>query len=62
MYVPWKKIPDETCLLPEVQMMLADKDRHKKINERYSLQQLEEFCKVYKHFFANGTVAPAGSA
>jgi len=45
MYVPRKNIPDETFLSPEVQMMLADKDRHKEINEQYSLQQLEDVAR-----------------
>jgi len=41
MYVPWEKTPDETFLTPEVQTLLADRDRHKEIDERHNLQRLD---------------------
>jgi len=62
MYMPWEKTPDETFLPPDVQEMLADRNRHEEIDSRHSLLRLEEFCKVYKQFFSDGKVAEPGSA
>jgi len=62
MYVPWKNTPDQTFLSPEVRSVLSDKERHAEIDSRYSLQRLEEFCKVYKQMYANGKISIPNSA
>jgi len=61
-YVPWRGTPDKTFLSPEVQQMLNDKERHAERDSRHSLMRLEEFFKVYKKMWEDGTVATSGSS
>ena len=62
MYVPWRSSPDETFLSNDVREVLNDPERHVELENRHSLQRLEEFFKIYKQLYNNGEVAPPGSA
>jgi len=57
MYVPWQNTPDDTFLSADVQDILENPQRHLEIDSRHSLQRLEQFFKVYRIYYDEGSVA-----
>jgi len=62
MYVPWENTQDKMFLSNEVQAVLNSKDLHAEIDDRHSLQCLEEFIIVYKEMYVDKKVAIPGTA
>ena len=60
-YVPWANSPDETFLDKDILVSLNTKSTHQEHGNRYSLQRLEEFFKVYQKMWNEEIVAPPGS-